>query len=154
MKRIKAIMAAVCLLAALLFTGSCATGRTSGQGCKVGYTVAKRYFLNNGQQLPTSGKVTDADTFGRLFGMATVMGPSGRPTQIDFSREFVIPVTLPATDRATAIKLGRLTCDGQTLILHYQVTEGRRMSYTIQPLELVIVDGRYRDCEVRLAESR
>lgn len=138
-------------LTGLLLTGtSCSSSNGAAGGGKVAYTVADRYFFNNGATPPASNKVTDAATFGQLFGMATVMGPGGRPTEIDFHKQFVIPVVLPETSKATTIQLGKLVEEGGGLTLYYKVKEGEQRSYTIRPMELLIVDGAYRDRPITL----
>lgn len=147
---IKAIIAAASLVGALLMGTSCASSNGAAKGEQVAYTVAKRYFFNNGAVPPASNKVTDATTFGQLFGMATAMGPDGLPTEIDFDKQFVIPVVLPETNKETTIKLGKLVEDGGGLTLYYKVRQGKERSYTIKPLELIVVDGAYRDRPVTL----
>lgn len=57
------------------------------------FKIAKGYFVNN----TFSGKlmnpiINHPDSFQRIFGMATVMGEDGKPTPIDFEKEFVVAV--------------------------------------------------------------
>lgn len=146
---IKTILAAA-LTGLLLTTASCASSNGAAKGESVAYSVANRYFFNNGATPPASNKVTDAETFSKLFGMATVMGKNGQPTEIDFSKEFVIPVVLPETNRATSIKLGKLVEEGDGLTLYYKVKQGEERSYTIRPMELLIVDGKHAGKRVTL----
>lgn len=147
---IKSIIATAALLGGMLFISSCASTQGGEKGERVGYTVANRYFFNNGAVPPASNKVTDEATFGQLFGMATAMGKNGRPTEIDFKKEFVIPVILPETNKATSIKLGKLVDEGGKLTLHYKVRQGKERSFTIKPMELIVVDGAYRERPVTL----
>lgn len=146
---IKAIIATTALAGGLLFA-SCASSGSTAQGESVDYAVANRYFFNNGATPPAANKVTNAHDFGLLFGMATVMGPNGSPTEIDFVKQFVIPVVLPETSRETTIKLGKLVEEGGGLTLYYKVKQGKERSYTIRPMELIIVDGQHRDKAVTL----
>lgn len=116
----------------------------------VSYTVAKNYFVNNSLDSLPPVKITDEAVFNKCFGMATAMGKDGQPTAIDFSRQYVIAVTLPVTDTMTVLKPKRLVkaSDGR-LTFTYVVKRGKKMSYSIQPLLLVIVDKKY-DGEVTL----
>ena len=40
----------------------------------IAFEVAKNYFFKNNQEIPSSPKITTAEEFGKLFGMATTMG--------------------------------------------------------------------------------
>lgn len=116
----------------------------------VRYTVARNYFVNNSLDSLPPVKIADEAVFNECFGMATAMGKDGQPTAIDFSRQYVIAVTLPVTDTMTVLKPKRLTkgADGR-LTFSYVVKRGKKMTYTMQPLLLVIVDKKH-DGEVTL----
>lgn len=119
--------------------------------CKsIHYAIAKNYFVNNNLDSLPPVKITDEVVFNKCFGMAAVMGKDGQPTAIDFSRQYVIAVTLPVTDTMTVLKPKKLVkgADGR-LTFSYTVKRGKKMSYSIQPLLLVIVDKKY-DGEVTL----
>lgn len=132
--------------AVMIVVSACASGlrQTKGAGKGIAYTVAQRYFLNGDVRMSASAKVDNEADFNRLFGMATVMGPDGQPTPIDFARSFAIFVALPETDRSTDITPGKLTvaADG-TLRFAYRVKRGDKRSYTIRPLLLIFVDKAY-----------
>lgn len=114
------------------------------------YAIAKNYFVNNTLDSLPPVKITDEAVFNKCFGMATVMGKDGQPTAIDFSRQYVIAVTLPVTDTMTVLKPKHLVkaSDGR-LTFTYVVKRGKKMSYSIQPLLLVVVDKKH-DGEVTL----
>ena len=40
----------------------------------ISFQVAKNYFFRNDQEIPASSKITTAEEFGKLFGMASTMG--------------------------------------------------------------------------------
>ena len=69
----------------------------------IAFEVAKNYFFKNNQEIPSSPKITTAEEFGKLFGMATTMGEDGKPTEIDFTKQFVLAIVLPVTNLATEI---------------------------------------------------
>lgn len=134
------------LLVALLCLASCSYNGTPKTGrSEIPFEVAQRYFFKNGQTIPTDPKVTTAEDFGRLFGMATVMGSNGRPTEIDFDRQFAVAVVLPVTDRETEIVPLRVELSGDTLHYAYRVTTGEQMSFSIQPLSIILLDKQYQD---------
>ena len=70
---------------------------------EVAFEVAKNYFFKNDQEIPASPKITTAEEFGKLFGMATTMGKDGKPTEIDFTKQFVLAIVLSVTNLATEI---------------------------------------------------
>ncbi len=118
----------------------------------VPFTVADHYFVNNNvEQLPM-GKIESQAEFERLFGMATVMGENGKPTPIDFSKEYIIAVSIPQTSFSTTIEPVSLqkTADGK-IVFSYKVNKGEKMSYSILPSLIVVVDKKY-DREVTLSE--
>ena len=75
---------------------------------EVPYTKLERYFFKNNAEIPTNPKIDTREQFDSLFGMATVMGPNGRPTEVDFAKQFVIAVVLPVTNQETEIDGERL----------------------------------------------
>lgn len=137
------ITAFIGLMAAALFLASCCTLSKRKTNREVPYTVAQRYFVKNDvAQLP-NGAITTEQEFYSLFGQATAMGTDGRPTQINFQRQFVIAVTVPPTDTDTDIEPVALHQYANSLVLTYSVSRGEQRSYTIQPLLLLVVDKKY-----------
>jgi len=123
------------LLGGLLLT-ACGT---SGN---VPYTEAQHYFVRNDVKEPPMGKIESQEQLERSFGMAPVMGPGGLPTEIDFSREYVIAVSTAPTSRATELKVESLRREGNDrVVLRYRVEQGEERSYTIQPCLLLVVEG-------------
>ena len=62
------------------------------------YHIAKNYFAAE-DSLPAT--LTSEEELNRHLGMATTM--ADKPTEIDWQREFVIPIVLPATTISTEI---------------------------------------------------
>jgi len=121
----------------------------------VPFTIANRYFVNNtyndGDLL--NPKISTPEQFKKIFGMATIMGPNGKPTAIDFSRQYVVAVIGKLTDRNTSINMNSLKQKDNGILLTYKVTEGEKGSVTIRPALMIIVDNKYQG-EIRLVESR
>ena len=109
---------------------------------EIPFTIADRYFLkNNADVSKIKGNVIEtAELFNELFGAAAVMGTGGKPSEIDFTTQYVIPVIVDQTNKTTNIVPITLAKDGENINLTYQLTQGEEQSYTIQPLLLVVVD--------------
>ncbi len=147
---------ALMALAALVALSACSGRERSlpgGEGTEVDFEVARNYFFKNDQQIPSSPKITSADEFGRLFGMAATMGEGGRPTAIDFERQFVLAIVLPATDVETEIAPLRVVAQGNTLYYFFQVDMGQQMSFSMQPVSVIILDKKYENMEVSLQST-
>ena len=110
---------------------------------EVAFEVAKNYFFKNDQTIPTSPKITTEEEFNNLFGMATTMGEDGKPTEIDFSKQFVLAIVLPVTDIATEITPVKLEAKGDSLFYTYDVKTGEKQSFTIQPVSIIILDRKF-----------
>ena len=117
---------------------------------EVAFKVAKNYFLKNDQQIPESPKITTEEDFNKLFGMATVMGEDGKPTSIDFTKQFVLAIVLPVTDMATEINPVKVEAKRDSLFYTYEVKIGEKQTYSIQPVSIIILDKQYEDNEVKL----
>lgn len=160
MKNTITAFAIACLLAGFAFHDSANAAIDARTGASelvedygtdnIRYTVAKNYFVNNSLDSLPPVKITDEAIFNECFGMSTAMGKDGQPTAIDFSSQYVIAVTLPVTDTMTVLKPKRLVkgSDGR-LTFSYVVKRSKKMTYTMQPLLLVIVDKKH-DGEVVL----
>jgi len=125
------------------------------RGSEVPFKIAKNYFFKNGNDAQLKDpKITSEKTFHDLFGMATTMGPDGKPTDIDFNKQFVLAIVLPLTDKATEIFPIKVEEDGNSLYYTYEVTTGEKLSYIIQPVSIIILDKRYKNQEVILKEKK
>ena len=118
------------------------------------FEVAKNYFFKNGQEIPSSPKITTAEEFGKLFGMATTMGADGKPTEIDFTKQFVLAIVLPVTNLVTEINPDRLEEKGDTLFFFYNAKVGEAQTYSIQPISLIILDNKYADKTVVMVNEQ
>jgi hypothetical protein len=152
MKKLFFMMAALALLAACGNRQTVVASADDGQaGSAVPFVVAKNYFFKQGHELPASPKITSAEAFNALFGMATLTGEDGKPTAIDFDRQFAVAVVLPVTDVATEIRPVKVEDKGDTLFYDYEVTRGEKQSFSIQPVSIIVLDKKYERKEVVLA---
>jgi hypothetical protein len=121
---------------------------------ELAFEVAKNYFFKNDQEIPASPKITTADEFNKLFGMATTMGENGKPTPIDFTKQFVLAIVLPVTNLATEINPARLEEKGDTLYYFYDAKTGEAQSYSTQPISLIMLDKKYANKTVVMVDEQ
>ena len=154
MKKVLFALAAMIALAACGNEQAATPFESSESSNEVTFEVAKNYFFKNDQEIPTSSKITTAEEFGKLFGMATTMGEDGKPTPIDFTKQFVLAIVLPVTDFATEINPQMVEEKGDSLFYTFEVKKGEKQTYRIQPVSIIILDNKYEDKEVVLSEDK
>ena len=142
-------------IVALLTMTACTSHSTdaninSEETGEMDYEVAKNYFFKNDQQIPASPKITTEEEFNKLFGMATVMGKDGKPTSIDFTKQFVLAIVLPVTDMVTEINPVKVEVKSDSLFYTYDVKTGEKQTFSIQPVSIIILDKQYEDNKVVL----
>lgn len=107
----------------------------------IAFTVAQNYFVKNTVKNLEDPKIETAEKFNEIFGMATTMGKDGKPTEIDFKKQYVIAVILAETDVMTTVKPVRLQKDEQGKItLLYKTSVGQKQSFSTRPSLEIIVD--------------
>jgi hypothetical protein len=107
----------------------------------VTYTVAQRYFVNNTITSIDNPKIETSEKFNEIFGRAPVTGQGGSPTDIDFTKQYVIAVMQPETNRATTLTPVSLQKNEKNeVVFTYRVEKGEEKSYTMVPALILIVD--------------
>ena len=124
------------------------------ESSNVTFEVAKNYFFKNDQVIPEYPKITTEEEFNKLFGMATVMGKDGKPTAIDFTKQFVLAIVLPETDFATEINPVKVEEKGDSLLYTYDVKTGEKQTFSIQPVSIIILDKQYESKRIVLVNER
>lgn len=110
------------------------------QGVTANYNRMNNYYVNNNFPDGTHKLVIhNQQDFENVFGEAAVMGHNGQPTRIDFSRQFVVAMIMPVTNRQTTIETALLRRLGDRLYFSYIIDEGHATSYTIRPFTAVVV---------------
>jgi len=72
------------------------------------------------------------------------MNKDGKPTAIDFTKEYVIAVVLPKSDIATTIIPVSLKKEKDNGILfNYQIESGSKQSFISKPVLLLIINKKY-----------
>lgn len=140
-------------IAVMCCTFFCGCHTSQRLATTIPYTVADRYFVRNDVSGLPPATIVSAEEFEKYFGMAAVMGPNGQPTKIDFNKSFVICVALEPTDIDTNLSVISLTDMNSKLVLRYAIKRGKKMSYTSQPLLLLIVDKKHEKPVVLEAEG-
>jgi len=112
---------------------------------QIPYKIAKNYFVNNTYRSNSlqEKKINNANTFNEIFGMATVMGENGKPTAIDFSKEFVIALIGEVSENEisyTPISLKEK--DGQ-LSFEYAIHTKQASGALMQSSLIMIVDRQF-----------
>lgn len=139
----KKLIILLAIAIAMLF--SCNSKKDAASNNEIPYQIASGYFLKNDvdSSLLNTKKIETDTLFSELFGSATVMGPNGKPTLIDFSTQYVIPVIENVTEFATEVEPVSLTKSGDTLTLIYESKVGEKQTFTSKPVLLLIVDKQY-----------
>ena len=125
---------------------------------EVPYTKLQNYFFRNDAQIPSNPKIDTQERFDSLLGMATLMGADGKPTPVDFERQFVISVVSPVTNRQTEFYDEHLYAykdllGKSNLYFWYSANRGSdTLSYTMQPILLIAVDRQYDAEHVSISE--
>ena len=120
----------------------------------VPYSELEHYFFKNGQAIPDNPKIDTEEAFASLFGMAPVMGEGGKPTPVDFGKEFVIAVVYPVTEYHTELDPESLRLENGELVFTCDETVGEKQSWSMQPVLLVKVSRKYETETVRIAIKR
>ena len=107
----------------------------------ISFTLAKNYFVKNNVKKLDNPKIATAEKFNEIFGMATTMGKDSKPTEIDFSKQYVIAVILPETDLSTNINpISLLKNTENEITLNYKSVVGKKQSFTTLPNFAIIID--------------
>lgn len=146
------------LLASLVLLSSCGDRKPSREydAASIPFETARGYFLRNDVKIAeVPQKITSKETLLRYFGMATVMGPEGKPSAIDFDRSFVIPILYPPTNRKTRIAVESFTCTtSDAMHLKVKSIRGKEaLSYTSLPCQLLIVDASFRERTITIHQE-
>lgn len=112
-----------------------------GKSDTLPFVIAQNYFVKNTVEAIENPKIETDAVFNSYFGAATTMGNNGKPTAVDFTKEFAIAIVLPKTENATTIQPVVLKKDvNHSLVFEYKVAVGDKQSYTSHPFLLVLVD--------------
>lgn len=133
------------LLLGLMVMFSC-TSQKETSTVKVPYTEAKNYFVKNTYKSSEISvkKIVSQKEFEEIFGATATMGPNGMPTNIDFSKSYVVAIIGIETNKSTDFLVKNLAKEKDNVILFYSVKEvATENSYSILPVKILIVSKQY-----------
>lgn len=110
------------------------------------YTLANNYFVKNNFKIDSflSLKITNKSDFDAIFGMATTMGESGKPTPIDFSKQYVIALIGKETDYSTSFFVNSLKeINNQIEVSYKETVSTQQQTYAIIPFTILLVNNTY-----------
>lgn len=108
------------------------------------FQVAERYFVKNTvENKELTLKIINQQEFDSYFGAAATMGEGGKPTAIDFSKQFVVAIVAESSSKEKNIVISSLASNGNELSVSYKIDEGTERSFTSRSLSLLIVDNQY-----------
>lgn len=117
------------------------TSQEKSMSKDISFSLAKNYFVKNTVKHLDDPKIETPEKFNEIFGMAATMNKDGKPTAIDFSKQFVIAVVKPETDLETTLTpVGIQKNQGNETVLTYKAIVGPKQSFTTRPIMIVIVD--------------
>lgn len=105
----------------------------------VEFKIAENYFVNNTVKENVPAKITTQEEFDKYFGKATTMGENGKPTPIDFSKEYVIVADYNITNKKTQVTPVSLEKKGSEIVFNYKIAEGEDAGFTMRPFLAIIV---------------
>jgi hypothetical protein len=107
---------------------------------EIEFIVLKNYFVNKYASYLDNPKIETESKFNETFGMATTMSEDGKPTKIDFNKQFIVAIILPETAISTSIELKSLVKDlSGELTLSYKVIEDKTQSFTSIPFVAIAI---------------
>ena len=139
------------LSATVLFVGCKKSNVPEGED--VPYIVAQNYFVNANVEKLDQPIIDNEAEFARTFGMATTMGEDGKPTAIDWEKQFVIAVVLDAASEYVTIEPKALINTKDGLHFRYSVKTGDEMTSIMRPCLIVIVDKKYQSRIISIVED-
>lgn len=127
-----------------LFENDLAKQATAG-ATAVPYSEAKNYFVLNtykdGQL--KNPKLSNSKEFDTYFGPAATMGEGGRPTPIDFEKQYVVAVITPLSDKNPSLVIDGVEQNGADIVVNYRVVEGEKTTFTVRPAKALLIDKKY-----------
>jgi hypothetical protein len=105
------------------------------------YTTLENYYVRNDVDCSKTQRLIfdNKQDFEGYFGMAATMG--GRPTEINWNKQYVVALILPETKRATSINpVNVKVANDNILVFSYDVKKGDKLSHTMVPFTAVAID--------------
>ncbi len=118
------------------------------------FKQAKNYFVKNNVETAIGNpKFETQQEFDHIFGMATTMGDNGRPTPIDFSKEFAVAQVENPSFQSVFLEPISIRRNGKILEIKFRKVIGKTLSYSAQTSMILIIDRKY-EGEVNFIEVK
>lgn len=130
--------------------------QSQAQTKKIPFTVARHYFISG--EIPDGEivfpKITSKEQFNKIFEMATTMGKDGKPTAIDFSKQFVIAALDVKSNNTNEFSPLSLTENDGIITLLYKKTYNKTKSSSYYRIPIIlIVNKKYEDADIRIVQT-
>ena len=149
----KSLLAFATLLTMVACVNKTTTNVENEKNGEIPFEVAKNYFYKHNVGVPST-KITTEKDFSNHFGMATRMGEEGKPTEIDFEKQFVVDFILPASKWQMEINPLKVEAKEDTLFYSYDINVGKKQSYFTQPVSIIIIDKEFEKQDVVLVNNQ
>lgn len=118
----------------------------------IDHAIARNYFVKNTISEAQNLKIESQEQFDSFFGIASIMDSTETFVPIDFTKQFVLAIVLPASEFQTTIDLVSLK-RGKNGSAHltYCVFEKEIQSFSSQQAMIIVVDKRMKR-EVKFLE--
>lgn len=124
----------------LLVFAACKEEKSNGTS-GIPFTIAKNYFIKNNVKIIDNPKIENTKKFNEIFGKVFTSAPDGKPTVIDFSKNYVIAVAKPVTNLKTEmVPLTLKKNKKEELVLTYKHITTEKQTFTTRSSFAIIVD--------------
>lgn len=109
------------------------------------YVLAQNYFVKNtiGEDRNGIHKIETQAAFDELFSPAATMGKDGKPTPIDFDKQYVIAIISATSDLTPTIDSVAVEKQGEEITVTYKEVLGEKQSFSVRPVAILLVDKQY-----------
>jgi hypothetical protein len=101
----------------------------------------------------SSPKITTQHDFDLIFDKSTTIDENLTPTNIDFSKQYVITIINKASKNNSVINVNYLKVQGDEITLYYNEVKGDKQTDKTHPFIILVVDKKYQG-NVRLNEVK
>lgn len=131
-------------------------GNIKAQQQKVPFQTMRGYFLKNNIDANrfSMKKILSKTELDSFFGMAAFMGAEGKPSTVDFSKQFIIPVVIEKTNKDITLEPVSLKIErAKKLKFHFRMSVGNVTTAESTPILLISINRRYKSYDILLKRS-
>ena len=131
-------------------------GHLAAQEQKIPFQTVKGYFLKNNINSTRFSikKILSKKELDSFFGMAACMGAEGKPSTVDFNKQFVIPVVIEKNNKDMTLDPISLKIEkAKQLTFHFRLSLGNVTTAESVPILLISVNRKYKSYDILLKRS-